>query len=211
MKRGIVRANASPNIKEKFILAIGVIGLIAGLIWIIILFTGNIDIKVSNFFASHQSALGIEIMRIITSIGSNFSLGIIIIGLTLALYFSGRKKESVFYFLIVIGGLGLEFLLKEIIKKPRPINPFEMNFSFPSGHTFMIFIIVSALAYLFWPKYKKIIYLLFGAAGLVAFTRIYLNVHWLSDIFGSIALASAWLIMWIRIFNIKKPLCFTPH
>lgn len=187
--------------KKRFIKNIGIVGVIAGIIWLFILAFREIDIGASDYFGSHQNAIGIKLMRLVSSAGSNASLVTLIIGIFSIFYFLGKKKEGIFYFLTAISGVVLELMLKEIIGTLRPVNPFETSFSFPSGHTFMAFIMVGAIAYIFWPKYKKTIFYLFGFSGVVMFSRIYLNVHWPSDIFGSIALGCAWLILCIKLFE----------
>ncbi len=76
-------------------------------------------------------------------------------------------------------------LIKEIVKRPRPEFILDLPitshslFSFPSGHTAAAFLI-AVLFSKYHPKYKYIFYTI---AVLTAFSRIYLGVHYLSDVF----------------------------
>ena len=75
--------------------------------------------------------------------------------------------------------------IKEIVRRPRP--EFTLNlpitshsvFSFPSGHTAAAFLLAVLLSK-YYPKYKIVFY---SAAILTGFSRIYLGVHYLSDVF----------------------------
>lgn len=88
----------------------------------------------------------------------------------------------------VIAG-SFEFAIKHLIGRPRPdseaisvlpIGPsYALNFdSFPSGHSTILFAVASAFGY-FYPKLRWPLYLL---AACVAFGRVYLDRHYLSDV-----------------------------
>jgi len=70
-----------------------------------------------------------------------------------------------------------------------------MSYSFPSGHTTSSFAAAASIALLG----KKPAFCAFALASLIAFSRIYLSVHYLTDILGGIAMgiASAFIARWI--------------
>jgi undecaprenyl-diphosphatase len=98
---------------------------------------------------------------------------------------------------------------KTIIASPRPLNEIivETNFSFPSGHVTSTVVLFGVFTYLAWKHWKttktKILtgafYVLVTA--IVSFDRIYLNVHWLSDVVGGVFLGVFWLSFCIYLFN----------
>ena len=79
------------------------------------------------------------------------------------------------------------FLLKLVIERPRPLsNIIEVtNSSFPSGHTTIMFALFPIIYYNF---NKKVGYVWLAISILVAFSRLYLGVHHLSDIFSGLIL-----------------------
>ncbi|MEW6528532.1 MAG: phosphatase PAP2 family protein [Candidatus Micrarchaeota archaeon] len=98
------------------------------------------------------------------------------------------NKVGKIIFAIILATL-IGAMLKQVIQFERPCvsNPAKIvcpsSFSFPSGHTLLVFTVFLA----FLNKKYFPIYLAFGI--FVAFSRIYLGVHSLEDIAGSIALA----------------------
>jgi len=95
------------------------------------------------------------------------------------------KKEKEFFLSLIsfITNGVVVWVIKEIVRRPRPMRSgtvlFQLSdWSFPSGHAASAFLI-AVLASKFWPKYGKYFYIL---AILVAFSRVYLGIHYLSDV-----------------------------
>jgi undecaprenyl-diphosphatase len=85
---------------------------------------------------------------------------------------------------------------KTFITSPRPTNALitDVDNSFPSGHLTSTIVFVGMLTYLAWQNRKTIHKLCIAAVGpalilVVGFDRIYLNMHWLSDILAAPFLA----------------------
>lgn len=105
---------------------------------------------------------------------------------------------------VVLAGSGLWIdALKNTFDRPRPIFnsdfAYEASYSFPSGHAAGSAVGYGMLAYclaLRWRTWRRRLALVVGLALLVlliGFTRIYLGVHYLSDILAGYALGLAWL------------------
>lgn len=135
--------------------------------------------------------------------------------LIVALLIFQLYRKAAFAFLAGAGGLGLIYLLKILFQRPRPLYPLkitESGYSFPSGHATFSFIFYGTLAYFFWltplPKIVKIgvmaflILLSFG----IGISRIYLRVHYPSDVFAGFCLGYTWLFLLIYYFRRKYPL-----
>ncbi|MES1225284.1 MAG: phosphatase PAP2 family protein [Bacteroidota bacterium] len=163
-------------------------------------------------------------MYSITFFGSlNFLLPAYLVIILFDLYIKD-KKLFLYIFFIGIGTTGLLFLLKFLFKRLRPSDPLlhaVNGFSFPSGHSFSGFTFFGILIYIIWndTKLKRInkwltSILLFGIAATIAFSRIYLHVHFASDVIAGfclsvICLTSAyWLLKTItnrQLAEIKIP------
>jgi undecaprenyl-diphosphatase len=113
------------------------------------------------------------------------------------LIYNKSKQQA----LLLMGTMGLNALLltllKTVIYSPRPSNGLmiENGNSFPSGHLTSTLVFLGVLSYLFW-QYRNTIYLkifsiipLSVVSFIVGLSRIYLNVHWLSDIIAAPFLA----------------------
>jgi undecaprenyl-diphosphatase len=133
-----------------------------------------------------------EIMIFFTTVG-NFGLIWILLALLLIL-----KKETRYIGVLTLAALLLgiilgEGILKNIIQRPRPFTDFPSvqllinqpsTYAFPSGHTMSSFAAAYVLSK-YMNKYSLIIWIV---AVTIAFSRLYLSVHYFSDIIGGIAL-----------------------
>jgi membrane-associated phospholipid phosphatase len=94
----------------------------------------------------------------------------------------------------------LNSLLKLLFARPRP-NVFpplmaETSYSFPSGHTMSAVAVYGLLALLLWQRGQYAWALLPGLwVPLVALSRVYLGVHYPSDVLASLALGTIWLVI----------------
>ena len=124
---------------------------------------------------------------------------ILILVLILFIFFKDRDFKEVFLlFLILAVTLALSSVLKLVVSRPRPdvIHLVkESSYSFPSNHSSVAF---SAIP-LFFRSSKIIGYVWFFIAVIIAFTRIYTDVHYLSDVLGGALLGYIISISIIRL------------
>lgn len=141
------------------------------------------------------------IMKVITNLSSAYVLIAIAIG---SLLFIKNKKIG----LCVTGNLViatlLNQLLKYIIQRPRPEGYrliAESGYSFPSGHSMVSMAFYGLIIYLIWKmvKNKRIKYVACGILGflipMIGFSRIYLGVHYASDVIGGFAISIVYLLL----------------
>lgn len=130
-----------------------------------------------------------------------------------------NKSRGVAISIIVLGSTLLNQAIKIVVKRPRPnINPLsiENSFSFPSGHTMIMVVIGGLLLYLLWNKrgckIKKIILtiIIFLIALTVMFSRIYLGVHYFSDIIGGITSGLLFLFISYYYYTFKFKVPYYP-
>lgn len=122
---------------------------------------------------------------------------LLIISLPVASYFLYRKETK--NGLMLLGAMAADALLLQILKttvaSPRPFNSLipEGDFSFPSGHLTSILVLLGMLTYFAYQNRKpslKLFAVITPVLGvLMALDRLYLNVHWLSDVIAAPFLA----------------------
>ncbi len=131
-----------------------------------------------------------------------------------------NKSRGVIITIIVFSSTLLNQALKIIIRRPRPdINPLaiERSFSFPSGHTMIMIVIGGILLYLLWQekgsKLKKIVLTIIISlvALTVMFSRIYLGVHYFSDIIGGITSGLLFLFISYYYYSFKFKVPYYPE
>ena len=170
----------------------------------------DFELSVLDFI---QSFSGNEIIDnfwvFLTHIGDN---GMIWILLSLALLIIPRTRKVGLMCVcgVILSGLFTNVILKQLIGRARPFNYSEIelliskphDFSFPSGHTSISF----AVAFVLWQEKFKIkkfkFYLLtMVLAVLISFSRLYLYVHFPTDIIAAVVLAFGYSIIARKVGN----------
>jgi len=142
----------------------------------------------------------------VTTIAS--TKGVIAIVLLLSIILAIKKKFIPIIYLIASAGSGALSMkiIKHIVQRPRPEWRWalETGFSFPSGHTISSYMLYGVISLLVlknvdkkW-KYPLVVFLMIFVI-LIGISRIYLGVHYFSDVVGSILLGTAMLSI-INIF-----------
>lgn len=151
-----------------------------------------------------------QIMQIITNIGGV----IVIILITIVAIIIIKDKKiglSIFINLAIISGLNV--VLKNIVQRPRPEGYrliTESGYSFPSGHSMISTAFYGFTIYLIYKniKNKYIKYTLCAILGviilLICLSRVYLGVHYASDVIAGFLLSISYLICFITIYNSIK-------
>lgn len=149
-------------------------------------------------------------MNVITFLGSfNFLLAACS---SMFVYFLFIKKHHWYSLkvpVVAIGSILLNLILKYIFSRERPLLPmtYASGFSFPSGHAMLAFSFYGLLIYItlreISNKYLKygICILLLIIIHLIGFSRIYLRVHYASDVMAGFALGVIWLLISIIVLR----------
>jgi membrane-associated phospholipid phosphatase len=174
------------------------------------------DQIVSDFVNHHFVSAGVtEVMIVVTYFASKQFL--IIAFLVLALWcvvFKKDKRLALETIIIGLTGYLINATLKETFQRARPADPLIdplINFSYPSGHASSGIIFYGLLTYLIWrsdiSKPAKYIFsiVLVAFALLIGFSRIYLGMHYASDVMAGFCVGFAWLIisLWV-ISHLRK-------
>ncbi|MBE7183105.1 MAG: phosphatase PAP2 family protein [Methylobacterium mesophilicum] len=146
-----------------------------------------------------------EAVRDFTSLGSVTVLLTVVIIAILFMVFSGRPRGALFLFVAVAGGQFLNSWLKLLIDRPRPdiVPPAVEVFtlSFPSGHAMLAavtYLTVGALlARVVEGRLLKgyVMGVAVVLSVLVGISRLYLGVHWPSDVLAGLCAGAAWAVL----------------
>jgi undecaprenyl-diphosphatase len=145
-----------------------------------------------------------EAARDITSLGSIIVLGIVTLAVAGFLFLAHKPAVAWLMLIAVFGGIALNDLLKFSFARPRPdfVTHLARVFttSFPSGHATLsaiTYLTIGALLARTYPSFAISLYFMSLAAFLTAFigvSRIYLGVHYPTDILGGWCIGAAWAI-----------------
>ena len=163
------------------------------------------------FQSLHTQALA-DIAIVISVFFGKYSV-ILMTSACLSLYLLIKKDwHALFYFILTLClAIACTFVFKHIVHSPRPkvvLSP-PTTFSFPSGHTLVSFLFYGYLAFLMAHQrtkiWRKCAYRLAALIiVLVALSRLYLNLHWLSDVLGSLLLAASLLSMIVLLYRCRE-------
>jgi membrane-associated phospholipid phosphatase len=170
----------------------------------------HFDESVIQYVQAFISPRLTEYMSVVTFLGSVKWLAFSVFAAAVLLFLF--KKRSLAWFMVLSSGLGALFnlLLKWIFKRERPdIRPLieEQGFSFPSGHSMGSFIFYGSLAYMIIhlakrKRWKTAWTLMLGCfIIMIGLSRIYLGVHFPSDVIAGFAAGGAWLTIMIIGFH----------
>lgn len=162
-----------------------------------------VDAQLANYFNSHAEPWLTRTMVAISITGSGPFLTVMACAVGIVLIRRRCWYRLLTLALVVPGGALLNVFLKNLIHRPRPIfeNPIVVlhTFSFPSGHTMAATLFYGLMAVFAWIAMRgwrgrtMAVMGAFFIIGLIAFSRVYLGVHYLSDVLGAMAVGIAWL------------------
>lgn len=171
----------------------------------------KLDTNVFNYLKAHVSERNNEIMEVFTFLGTHLFL--IPANLMLIAYFlfiKKRKWYSIKIPAIALSSLGLMFLLKGLFDRPRPGVPllfYAKGLSFPSGHALMSVTFYGLLIYLIFkdvrntPLKWSLISMLVLLILIIGMSRVYLRVHYATDVIAGYCIGFLWLVFTVWILN----------
>lgn len=171
-----------------------------------------IDSYIEGIILSIRNDKLTDVMTIITNISSAYAL--IVITILLLILIKNKKIPILITFNLIFSFLTSQ-LIKIILRRDRPVDISLVNavgFSYPSGHSMVSMAYFGFIAYLVY-KYidntiVKVILIitLFISIIAIGFSRIYLGVHYFSDVLGGFLLSISYLMLFINInkFNLSE-------
>jgi membrane protein DedA with SNARE-associated domain/membrane-associated phospholipid phosphatase len=165
--------------------------------------TMGVDRSIVLWLEDHREPALDAIMRAITTLGAGWLAVGVLAGGAAAAYLATRSLElPAFLSFCLVGSVGLAPIIKMLVNRPRPeFSPLiEVGSSaFPSGHATTATIAYLALAFV-WTRrqdWRRCVWIWAGAftiVFLVGFSRIYLGVHWPTDVAGGWMLGAMWVV-----------------
>jgi len=163
---------------------------------------------------AHASPLLDALMLIVTTLGGakGMAAGLLLTFGVLA--FRRRFREAAFLFMVTGGAEVMNLLLKSVFHRSRPALwpslSFEADFSFPSGHAmFSAAVLGAALVLLVGSRWQRPVLIGGGLfALLVGLSRVYLGVHYPSDVLAAWCAALVWAtlvrLLWPRTLHLPQ-------
>ena len=129
-----------------------------------------------------------------------------------ALLVMRRWRAALFVLIATAGAAAFVGGVKGVIQRPRPVQIYDglVQYSFPSGHASMSIVLYGTLAFLLaygapvtWRR--RVAFLALALVALIAFSRVYLGAHWLSDVLAGLAFGMAWVALLAMIYVRGRP------
>jgi undecaprenyl-diphosphatase len=159
------------------------------------------DVSISHALENLRTAPGDAVMIAWTEIGD--TAVVVTVTSTVFLWLAWKRawRTAVYWLSAIVGASALNTMIKVALHRARPGEPLYTGWSalsFPSGHSTVNLVLYGFLAFLIGRGLDPLwrLPVAFGAAifvFLIAFSRIYLGAHWLSDVIGGLAFGTAWL------------------
>lgn len=198
-------------------LVIGFISLIGFSFIAVLIGVGKVaefDQALISFIRGFETPALTSIMKLFTFIGS-FPVVLVIFLIVSFIFFRVLKSRTEIFLVaaVIVGTQVINMLLKLLFHRARPDIHLLIDvggYSFPSGHAMSAFAVYGILTFVFWrhiPKRIGRISLIIGSSMFILFigmSRIYLGVHYPSDIIGGYFASAAWLTVAIWFFQSYK-------
>lgn len=203
-KRNSISNTIFPNTVTAILFTTSVL-LLAFIIYMVFAYnTVPVDQAMFNSIAPHITESRTSVMKAISFLGNHVFL--VPANLFLLLYFVVQKKKQLALkvAIVALSSLSIMSLLKRLFHRQRPSNPLVdgiTNFSFPSGHAFMSVAFYGLLIWFAATRIKKktqqfsAIFFLLLLIAAIGFSRIYLRVHYTTDVIAGFCFGTIWLII----------------
>jgi len=168
------------------------------------------DENVFKLVASYTTPGRTSFMNFITFLGKHtllIPLNFLLIGFFI---YKKHKWFAIRIASLALSSVALSFSLKQFFRRDRPelqlIGDIS-GYSFPSGHALIGIVFYGLFIYIIWHEVKQkwlriiLIVLLAVLILLISFSRIYLRVHYPSDVIAGLAVGFIWLVLSLRIIH----------
>jgi len=181
-----------------------------------------VDVRAQEIALAMQRPWLTAVMRAVTFFGNTSTLTALTVAVAVVLLASGSRRRLVMFLATMIGGPLLNLLLKTHFHRARPSAFPHLThaggYSFPSGHSMGSMLFFGSLAYVLYFSLEKHRRLRVAAVAaclalvvLVGGSRIYLGVHYLTDVLAGFTVGLFWICVclaategWIRVRDWRR-------
>lgn len=166
------------------------------------------DMRIADFLSILRDPELTQFFLWITMLGKwQVVLGFAVVASSL-FWFWGKQFHIVPLWVAILGSEAVNLFGKLAVHRPRPEAAWyvESSFSFPSGHATIAVAFYGFLAYVLWQHYRlrwkwrtNVVFIATIIIFLIGLSRLYLGVHFFSDVWGGYLLGALWLIIGISI------------
>jgi membrane-associated phospholipid phosphatase len=155
----------------------------------------------------------------VTELGSTIAMAVLAVAVAIWCWYVGRRADALLAIAAMAGGAAMFTVLKDLLDRPRPPEVGRLvmvgNESLPSGHATMAVAVIGSLVVLAWEGRGTAVRAAMVAAavlwiGAVWFTRVYLGVHWFSDVVAGWLVGGAWLALCVAVWSWWRARHFEP-
>lgn len=202
--------------KNKWIILLNVLGLSLFTIMLINVLTDGYMLVLDKWIYTHMHTLRTPLLNewitMLTNINGMINSYIFALCVITILAYKKVYADIWFYLGATLGSTGLFIAVKYMILRTRPVSDIieVTGYSFPSGHTTMS-TAMSIAFYVVFSKYiaSNTLRILFLIACLIwpmmiGFSRIYLGVHWFSDVLGGFGLGIFWVTLFYMFYTCSR-------
>jgi undecaprenyl-diphosphatase len=167
----------------------------------------SVDVRVYHWVLDHRTAWVTDVMTFITHLASGLVVAAISAAVVVVSWIRRRWGDAAFMVSATGGAAVLTIVAKHLVGRARPDTANQLvqvtGAAFPSAHAAEAVVCYGALAFLvtLWWRSNRVAVSAWVAAGLLAvaigWSRVYLGVHWLSDVVAGWALGLSWLAVLI--------------
>ncbi len=152
------------------------------------------------------------IMKLINFIFTPYSMIAAILFITIILLYKKEWNKAILVVLTTATASGTDIFIESIMQRARPDMSLihASGYSFPSSSILFSTLVISLIIYLYKDKIKDeanraiFISLSLGLIALLGFSKIYLNIQWLSDVIAGISISVFWITFWILFMRFAK-------
>jgi membrane-associated phospholipid phosphatase len=173
----------------------------------------GLDTAVREWLIERRAAGWTEAMKVASTIGSAWVLTPVAVVVALVLAVRGARADALLVALVTLGVLVLGPLLKLIIERPRPADDrlvLVNSWAYPSGHSLTSMAVVGVLTVLavrhLRARLARVAAVVVGVAlvAAVGISRIYLGVHWPTDVLAGWLMGAMWLAVWLILLDSRR-------
>ena len=162
-------------------------------------FMGDLDNYIFHFLQNLRTQGADQVMTFISLFGKQALLTVVLSAGSLWLYWNGYRKAALHWMVAYVCTVIMTYALKYSTRMVRPVD-IHNGFSFPSAHVSTSLAVFGFLALLIARELPfKRRWLPYTVAGIlvvaIAFSRLYLGVHWFSDVLGGASVGLLWVTL----------------